>query len=113
MPGGVAPPAPPAASAALGPLTVLRMRNMVGVEDVDEELEAEVLEECTKHGAVSTVKIELQPPGAAGPGTGQTVLVTVVFEAAESAAKAMAVMNGRLFAGRIVQAEVIGAAAVA
>ena len=83
---------------------------MVGVEAVDEELEAEVREECTKHGAVSTVKIEVQPPVV---GTEQTVLVTVVFEAAESAAKAMAVMNGRLFAGRIVQAEVLGSSAVA
>lgn len=109
LPGMAAPPAAPpaagaAASAASGPLTVLRLRNMVGVEDVDEELEGEVQEECSKHGAVASVKVELQP-AVAVPGVTQSVLVTVHFEAAESAAKAMAVMNGRLFAGRIVQAE--------
>ena len=49
------------------------------------------------NGAVASVKVELQP-AVAVPGVTQSVLVTVHFEAAESAAKAMAVMNGRLFA---------------
>ena len=46
---------------------------------------------------------------AAAPGVEQSVLVTVEFASAEAAAKAMAVMNGRLFAGRIVAAEVAAA----
>ena len=33
--------------------TVVVLRDMVSVEDLDEELESEVTEECSRHGKVS------------------------------------------------------------
>lgn len=84
----------------------LLLRNMVGPEDVDEYLEGEVEEECSKHGPVSKVKITFEDQDGV-----KVVLVAVEFETEEAAAKARAVMHGRLFAGRTVRAEVVAAEA--
>lgn len=42
---------------------VLVLRNMVGVEDLDEDLEHEVTDECSKFGAVSRVVIYNEKQG--------------------------------------------------
>ena len=42
---------------------VLVLRNMVGVEDLDEDLEHEVTDECTKFGNVSRVVIYKEKQG--------------------------------------------------
>lgn len=36
---------------------VMILRNMVGAEEVDEDLESEVIDECSKYGAVNRVII--------------------------------------------------------
>ena len=42
---------------------VMVLRNMVGVEDLDEELESEVTDECTKFGSVNRVVIYQEKQG--------------------------------------------------
>lgn len=42
---------------------VLVLRNMVGVEDLDEDLEHEVTDECSKFGSVSRVVIYNEKQG--------------------------------------------------
>ena len=43
--------------------TVLLLKNMVGAEDVDEDLQAEIEEECNKYGKVKIFNICSQKPG--------------------------------------------------
>jgi len=84
--------------------TVMVLRNMVGPEDLDEELESEVTDECGKYGDVKRVIIyqELQ-----GEEEGAEVLVKifVVFEKQHEMEGACNALNGRFFGGRIVKAE--------
>lgn len=99
MPGGGVP-------GGAGDLRVLLLRNLVSAAEVDDQLAAEVREECTKHGAVSGVKITMEESG------GQlAVLVAVEFGAAEAAARARGVMHGRMFAGRKVEADLVAVGA--
>ena len=42
---------------------VMILRNMVGVEDLDEELEKEVTEECERYGVVNRVIIYQERQG--------------------------------------------------
>ena len=83
-------------------LRVLLLRNLVSAAEVDDQLASEVREECTKHGAVSGVKITMEESGGE-----QAVLVAVEFGAADAAARARGVMHGRMFAGRKVEAEIV------
>jgi len=81
------------------PSKVILLRNMVGPGDVDDELEPEVKDECTKYGTVVTVHISEMP----NKPQDETVRIFVEFERIESAVKALVDLNGRFFGGRQVK----------
>lgn len=70
---------------------------MVGVNEVDPELEEEVSEECSKYGAVLRVIVHVVPDGTA-------VRIFVHFDSQESALGACQFLNNRYFGGRQVLA---------
>ncbi|KAI9183532.1 Splicing factor 45 [Blastocladiella emersonii ATCC 22665] len=82
--------------------TVLVLENMVDARDVDEDLEAETSEECSKFGQVHKCHIHTfknPPPGQAA------VRIFVQFTHADAAQRAVAAMHGRFFGGREVSAK--------
>ncbi|KAF6041480.1 RBM17 [Bugula neritina] len=82
------------------PSKVLLLTNMVGPGEVDNELEPETAEECSKYGKViKCVIYELQnvPEVLA-------VRIFVEFEKISFAIKAAIDLNGRYFGGRVVRA---------
>ncbi|GAA54545.1 poly(U)-binding-splicing factor PUF60 [Clonorchis sinensis] len=83
------------------PRGILILRNMVGPDDCDDELENEVKEECCNYGSVDRVIIyqELDENGEL------IIKIFVVFQDSESVDRAIASLNGRYFAGRQVVAE--------
>eukprot|EP00898_Chlorokybus_atmophyticus_P008423 jgi/Chlat1/8582/Chrsp82S07968 len=84
------------------PTVVLLLRNMVGPGEVDDDLEGEVAEECTKYGTVVRVLIfEVTDPNY--PAT-EAVRIYVKFSRAEEATKALVDLDGRFFGGRVVKA---------
>jgi len=84
---------------------VIILRNMVGPEDVDEDLENEITEECGKYGEVEQVVIYNEKQGEEEDAE-VIVKIFVEFANTQAAAKAMNALHGRYFAGRIVKAEV-------
>lgn len=74
----------------------------VGPGEVDDDLEGEVAEECSKFGTVTRVLIfeitETNFPHE------EAVRIFVQFERAEHATKALIELEGRFFGGRIVHA---------
>jgi len=77
---------------------------MVGPEDVDEDLEQEVTEECTKFGLVTKVVIYQERQH----GTGAIVVkIFIMFQNHADAQKAQASMSGRYFGGRVIQADFV------
>ncbi|XP_006820703.1 splicing factor 45-like [Saccoglossus kowalevskii] len=82
------------------PSKVVLLRNMVGPGEVDDDLEPETAEECTKYGKVTRVLIFEIPGGAPD----EAVRIFVEFERLESAIKAVVDLNGRYFGGRTVKA---------
>ncbi|KAK6174810.1 hypothetical protein SNE40_013387 [Patella caerulea] len=81
------------------PSKVILLRNMVGPGEVDEDLEPETAEECTKYGkVVKCVIYEMQ-----GAEDEEAVRIFVEFERMESAIKAIVDLNGRFFGGRTVK----------
>lgn len=89
---------------------VVILRNMVGPEDVDEDLEIEITEECEKYGEVERVVI-YQEKQSEDEDAEILVKIFVEFNNARSAENAVAALNGRYFAGRIVKAETYDEAA--
>lgn len=83
---------------------VLVLRNMVGPEDLDDELENEVTEECGKFGAVNRVIIYQEKQGEEEDAE-VIVKILVEFTLAKEVESAINVLNGRYFGGRIVRAE--------
>nr|CAB3265312.1 poly(U)-binding-splicing factor PUF60-like [Phallusia mammillata] len=83
--------------------TVMVLRNMVDVEDIDEDLESEVMEECGKFGSVNRVIIyqEKQSEAEDAP---VLVKIFVQFASAEFCVKATQALNGRWFGGRKISA---------
>eukprot|EP01102_Stenamoeba_stenopodia_P022915 TRINITY_DN9726_c0_g2_i1.p1 TRINITY_DN9726_c0_g2~~TRINITY_DN9726_c0_g2_i1.p1 ORF type:complete len:334 (-),score=72.47 TRINITY_DN9726_c0_g2_i1:9-1010(-) len=79
------------------------LHNMVTIDDIDEELENEVSEECGKFGEVEKVVI-YQEHQSDNP-KDVIVKIYVIFKALESAHKAVSALNNRWFGGRIVRAE--------
>lgn len=81
------------------PSKVVLLTNMVGPGEVDEELEPETAEECTKYGKVLKVVI-FEMPNVCEE---EAVRIFVEFERMESAIKAIVDLNGRYFGGRVVR----------
>ncbi|XP_055057817.1 poly(U)-binding-splicing factor PUF60a isoform X5 [Paramisgurnus dabryanus] len=85
--------------------TVMVLRNMVGPEDIDDDLEGEVTEECGKFGAVNRVIIYQEKQGEEEDAE-VIVKIFVEFSAASEMNKAIHALNNRWFGGRKVIAEV-------
>ncbi|KAL9997751.1 putative G-patch domain, RNA recognition motif domain, SPF45, RNA recognition, splicing factor 45 [Helianthus debilis subsp. tardiflorus] len=84
------------------PTKVVLLRNMVGPGEVDDDLEAEVAEECSKYGTVTRVLIfEITEPSFP---VDEAVRIFVQFERSEQATKALVDLEGRFFGGRVVRA---------
>jgi len=81
---------------------VLLLKNMVGPEDVDEDLQAEIETECTKYGKVEQVVIYKEEQ----QNSEIIVKIFVEFESFEQVKAAKESLNGRFFSGRKVQASV-------
>ncbi|KAL3277262.1 hypothetical protein HHI36_012613 [Cryptolaemus montrouzieri] len=82
---------------------VVILRNMVGPEEVDETLEEEIQEECSKFGAVERVIVynEVQ---SEGNDDDVIVKIFVEFLGTKEAEAARDALNGRYFGGRMVRA---------
>ncbi|XP_064202272.1 poly(U)-binding-splicing factor PUF60-like isoform X2 [Anguilla rostrata] len=85
--------------------TVMVLRNMVGPEDIDDDLEGEVTEECGKFGAVNRVIIYQEKQGEEDDAE-VIVKIFVEFSMASEMNKAIQALNNRWFGGRKVVAEV-------
>ncbi|KAM7399943.1 hypothetical protein PAMA_004567 [Pampus argenteus] len=85
--------------------TVMVLRNMVGPEDLDDDLEGEVTEECGKFGRVQRVVIYQERQGEEDDAD---VIVKIFVEFLEVAEmkRAIRVLDQRWFGGRKVVAEV-------
>uniref|UniRef100_T1IIT5 RRM domain-containing protein n=1 Tax=Strigamia maritima TaxID=126957 RepID=T1IIT5_STRMM len=82
---------------------VVVLRNMVGVEDLDDDLEAEVTDECGRYGNVSRVIIYQEKQSEDDDAE---IIVKIFVEFTQKAEKARDALNNRYFGGRIVKAEV-------
>lgn len=82
------------------PTKVVLLRNMVGPGEVDDELQPETAEECTKYGAVVKCMIYEEPNAEED----EAVRIFVEFGSIASAVKAVVDLNGRFFGGRVVKA---------
>lgn len=81
------------------PTKVVLLRNMVGPGEVDDDLEPEVKEECSKYGeVVRCVIYEIQ-----GGHPEEAVRIFVEFKRVEAAIKSVVDLNGRYFGGRVVK----------
>ncbi|KAM8882130.1 poly(U)-binding-splicing factor PUF60-like isoform 3-T3 [Synchiropus picturatus] len=85
--------------------TVMVLRNMVGPEDIDDDLEGEVTEECGKFGSVNRVIIYQEKQGEEEDAD-IIVKIFVEFSMAMEMNKAIQALNDRWFGGRKVVAEV-------
>ncbi|XP_062337174.1 poly(U)-binding-splicing factor PUF60a [Osmerus eperlanus] len=85
--------------------TVMVLRNMVGPEDLDDDLEGEVTEECGKFGAVNRVIIYQEKQGEEDDAE-VIVKIFVEFSMATEMNKAIEALNNRWFGGRKVIAEI-------
>ncbi|KAM6971496.1 poly(U)-binding-splicing factor PUF60-like isoform 1-T1 [Tautogolabrus adspersus] len=85
--------------------TVMVLRNMVGPEDIDDDLEGEVTEECGKFGSVNRVIIYQEKQGEEEDAD-IIVKIFVEFSMASEMNKAIQALNDRWFGGRKVVAEV-------
>ncbi|XP_073347217.1 poly(U)-binding-splicing factor PUF60a [Pagrus major] len=85
--------------------TVMVLRNMVGPDDIDDDLEGEVTEECGKFGRVKRVIIYQERQGEEDDAD---VIVKIFVEFSEVAEmnRAIQALNNRWFGGRKVVAEV-------
>ena len=104
LPPGNQPPPPeptPITELLKNPTKCLLLKNMVGLEGVDNELEGEVREEMAKYGEVVKVLIYQMPQPCPDY---EAVRVFVEFAKVDQAIKAVVDLNGRFFAGRTVRA---------
>uniref|UniRef100_A0A1B6CBS2 RRM domain-containing protein n=2 Tax=Clastoptera arizonana TaxID=38151 RepID=A0A1B6CBS2_9HEMI len=86
---------------------VVILRNMVAPEDVDESLQEEIQDECSKFGGVDRVIIynEKQSDEVNDDDAEVIVKIFVEFTAMREAEAARDALNGRFFGGRLVKAE--------
>lgn len=97
-----APSSPDITELMKNPTKVVLLTNMVGPGEVDEDLEPETKEECSKYGeVVKCVIFEVPGPGVPAE---EAVRIFIEFKRIESAIKAIIDLNGRFFGGRSVKA---------
>ena len=85
------------------PSRVIMLTNIVGPGQVDESLDEEVGEECSKYGEVDNVLIfEVTDPEYPPD---QAVRIFVQFEKQTAATAALQELHGRYFAGRVVSVD--------
>jgi len=82
---------------------VMVLRNMVGPEDVDEDLESEVIDECSTYGHVNRVII-YQEKQSEDDDAEVIVKIFVEFKEPSELDKATKALDGRYFAGRQIKA---------
>jgi len=83
---------------------VVVLRNMCGPEDVDDELEAEINEECSKYGQVLKIVI-YQECQSEEDNADVMVKIFVEFATLEAVDGAVGSLNGRYFGGRMIRAD--------
>uniref|UniRef100_T1J6A6 RRM domain-containing protein n=1 Tax=Strigamia maritima TaxID=126957 RepID=T1J6A6_STRMM len=83
---------------------VVVLKNMIGVDDLDEDLNDEVTEECARYGNVGRVVI-YQEKESDDEFAAVNVKIFVEFRCSSEAGKARDALNNRYFGGRIVKAE--------
>ncbi|XP_071793660.1 poly(U)-binding-splicing factor PUF60-like isoform X1 [Asterias amurensis] len=83
---------------------VVVLRNMVGIEDLDDDLEGEVTEECGKFGQVNRVVIYQERQGEEEDAE-VIVKIFVEFSDQSEGEAAIDALNGRWFGGHMVKAE--------
>eukprot|EP01083_Nonionella_stella_P240057 839516_1 len=86
-----------------GPSCCLVLFNMVTPEEVDEGLRGEVREECSQYGQVDSVVCHVSDPNASRGDT-SAVQIYVLFTQVDSAQRAMAGLDQRMFGGQVVTA---------
>jgi len=85
--------------------TVVLLKNMVTVADVDDSLKDEIQEECSKHGVVRDVVIHIdRPRDGSFPDPKALAKVFVEYDDTSAAQKAIDALNGRFFAKRSIGA---------
>ncbi|KAK7024415.1 Poly(U)-binding-splicing factor puf60 [Halocaridina rubra] len=84
--------------------SVVILRNMVGIEEVDEFLQDEITEECGRFGTVNHVII-YQEKQSDEDDAEVIVKIFVEFSSPSESLKAQEALNGRYFGGRLVKAE--------
>lgn len=84
---------------------VVLLKNMVAPGEVDEYLEEETADECSKYGKVLGCRIfEVPSRSDFKIPASEAVRIFVQFESSDSARRAIQNLNGRFFAGRQVSA---------
>ncbi|EFO18950.2 Poly(U)-binding-splicing factor half pint [Loa loa] len=78
--------------------TVIVLRNMVTIEECDDELEGEIRDECNKYGKVQEVVIAQDPANG-------SVKIFVRFDNTQEADTARQALDKRYFAGREISAQ--------
>ncbi|CAF2415162.1 unnamed protein product [Rotaria sp. Silwood2] len=86
------------------------LRNMVGPEDVDDDLQQEITEESSKYGEVIKVVIYTEQQEE-DDNAEQIVKIFVEFQTNKQAEKTVQSLNNRYFAGRMIKAELYDQAA--
>lgn len=82
------------------------LRNMVGPDEVDEMLQEEIQEECSKFGSVERVVIYKEKQSENDDDDAEIIVkIFVEFSASIEGERARDSLNGRYFGGRLVKAE--------
>eukprot|EP00455_Lapot_gusevi_P055724 TRINITY_DN9100_c0_g1_i5.p1 TRINITY_DN9100_c0_g1~~TRINITY_DN9100_c0_g1_i5.p1 ORF type:complete len:413 (-),score=101.36 TRINITY_DN9100_c0_g1_i5:29-1267(-) len=78
------------------------LKNMIGRNEVDPDLEVEVREECENYGEVKQVVVHIDKKTS---NDDEAVLIFVKFASPEAASRARSQLDKRFFGGRVVKAE--------